>query len=77
VFWLSFLLSQIFFYIIIDLFLVERMHDVIYGNFCLFNMLMNRHYINDIGYVHEYFVVCLRWCHIQIHLFGIIHYLCG
>jgi len=40
-------------------------------------MLMNRHYINDVGYVHECFVTLLEWCHIQIHLFGIMHYLCG
>jgi len=36
------------------------MHDVIYGNIFLFNMLMNMHYINDMGYVHEYFVTLLE-----------------
>ena len=52
-FTISKLLFNIFFNIRIDL-LVEWMHDVIYGNIFLFNMLMNRHYINDMAYVHEY-----------------------
>ena len=54
-FWL-FTISKLLFYffnITIEL-LVEWMHDVIYGNIFLFNMLMNRHYINDMAYVHEY-----------------------
>jgi hypothetical protein len=51
------------------------MHDVIYGNFCLFNPLMNRHIfldMNDIGYMNEY-VITLP----QVDTFDILNCLCG